>query len=117
MPDHLTDPKLFELVKNYQVAHSGTSWKYNKNKCLFSNGRYFTEKLIIVKEIDSKFSNDERQEVLTWRNDLLKQVRSYVDNNLNPAKVNVIDPTDDIFTQQLSIKEILDKVEISKDDY
>ena len=48
---------------------------------------------------------------------MLKKVRKYIDDNLNPAKVNVIDPTKDNFTQPLSIQEILDELEISKDDY
>ena len=35
-----------------------------------------------------------------------KEVKSYIDNNLNPAKVNMIDPTEGSFTEPLSIKEI-----------
>ena len=31
---------------------------------------------------DSKFSNDEKQEVLTQRNLLLRQVKTYIDNIL-----------------------------------
>ena len=34
-----------------------------------------------------------------------------------PAKVNVIELTKDNFTQPLSVKEILDELEISNDDY
>ena len=64
-----------------------------------------------------KFSSDEKQEVFTWRNTLLGQVKSYIINNLNPAKVNVTDPIKNNFTQPLSAKEILDELEISKDDY
>ena len=45
-----------------------------------------------------------KEEVLAWRNTLLRQVKSYIDNNLNPAKVNEIDSTKD-------------GLEISKDDY
>lgn len=48
---------------------------------------------------------------------MLKQAKSYVYYNLNPSKVDVIDPTKDNFTQPLGIKEILDALEISKDDY
>ena len=44
---------------------------------------------------------------------LLRQMKSYIDNNLNPMKVNVIDPSKDNFTQPLSVKEILDDLEIS----
>ena len=80
----------------------------DKNECRFSYGQYFTEKTIIAKPLDSKFSYDKNQEALTWRNTLLRQVKSYIDNNLNPVRVKVIDPTKDNFTQPLSVKEILD---------
>ena len=118
MPDHLNDLELFELVKTYQAhTHSVTCRKYNKNECRFSYGRYFTEKTIITKPLDSKFRNEEKQEILTWRNTLLSQVKSFIDNNLYSAKANVIDPTKYNFIQPLSVKEILDELEISKDDY
>ena len=48
---------------------------------------------------------------------IIKQVKSYVDNNLNPTKINVIDPTKDNFTQPKSVKEILDDLEISNNYY
>ena len=77
----------------------------------------FTEKTIIAKPLDSKFSNEEKQEVLTWRNSLLSQVKSYIDNNPYPTKLNVIDPTKDSFTQPLRVKKVLDELEISMDNY
>ena len=40
-------------------------------------------------------------------------MKSYIDNNLNPMKAHVIDPSKDNFTQPLSVKEILDELEIS----
>ena len=91
MPDHLiNDLELSELIKTYQVhIHSKTCWKYNKN--------------------ERRFSHEERQEILTWRNTLLSQVKSYIDNNLYHGKVNVIDPTKDNFIEPLSFKEILDE--------
>ena len=45
------------------------------------------------------------------------RAKSYIDNNLNPAKVNVADSNKDKFAQPLIVKEILDELEISKDDY
>ena len=112
LPEHLNYPECFELVQTYLVhAHSGTCWKYNKNECHFSYGQYFTEKTIIAKPLDSKFSNDEKQEILKWTNTSPRQVESYIDNNLNSVKVNVIDPTKDNFTQSMSVKEILDELE------
>ena len=48
---------------------------------------------------------------------MLRQAKSYVDNNLNSTKVNMIDPTKDNFTQPLTIKETLDELEVYRDDY
>ena len=47
---------------------------------------------------------------------LLKLVNSYIDINLNPTK-NVTDPTKDNFNQPPKVKEILNKLEISKNGY
>ena len=105
LPDNLNNPETFELVKTYQVnAHSKTCWKQNKNECQLSNGRYFTEMAIIAKPLALKFSDDEKQKVLTQRNTLLRKVKSYFDNNFNPSKVDVIDQTKGNFTQPLSVK-------------
>ena len=110
LPDHLNDPELFESVKIHQVhAHSRTCQKYNKNECPFSYGRYFTGKTVIEKPLHSEFSNEEKQEILTQRNALLMQVKSYINSNVYPAKVNAMDPAKDNFTQPLSIKEVLDE--------
>ena len=69
------------------------------NKCHFSYGWYSTEKTIIRKPLCFKLSNVEKEEVLTRRIALLKQVPIYFDINLNPAKANIINPTKDHFTQ------------------
>ena len=92
LTDHLNDPELFYLLKTYQVhAHFKIYWKYN-NECRFSYGRYFTEKKIIAKPLDSKFSNEKKK--------LLRHAKSYIHNNLYPAKLNVLHPTKDSFTSQ-----------------
>ena len=48
-----------------------------QDECRFSYDRYFTEKAIIAKSQDSKLSNDEKQEVLTCRNTLLRNQKLY----------------------------------------
>ena len=110
LPDHLNDQELFEIVKTYQVhGHSRTSWKYNKNECCFPYGWCFTEKTIIGKWLNS-------QKVSTWRNTLLRQFKSYIDNNFNPVKVSVIDLTKRQSIQPLNIGRIRDELNVSKDD-
>ena len=96
LPDPQNDSEHFESVKTYKVhSHSKTCWKYNKNECCFSYGRFFTEKTIIAKPFDSEIGKDKKQEILTWRNAVLGKVKDYIDDNLNPSKVNVVDPTKD----------------------
>ena len=118
VPDHLNDSELFELVKNCQFyAYSRNFWKHNKDECHFSYGWYFTEKTVIAKPVDCEFSKDTMQEVLRRRNTLLRQAKSYIDDNLCTAKVNFIAPTKYNFTQLLSIKEIWDQLKMFEDDY
>ena len=38
------------------------------------------------------------QEAVIWKNTVLRQVKSYIENNLNLSKVNATDPTKDNFT-------------------
>ena len=48
---------------------------------------------------------------------ITKPSQKSIDSNRNPPEINVIDPTKDNVTQPLSVTEILDKLEISKNDY
>ena len=46
----------------------------------FSYCQYFNVKKIIAKPLDSKFSNNEKEKVLTRKNTLLRQFENYIDN-------------------------------------
>lgn len=48
---------------------------------------------------------------------LLKKFKSYIYNQLDPAKVNIIDLGREIFVQLLSIPEILAEPEIKDEDF
>lgn len=48
---------------------------------------------------------------------LLKKFKSYIYNQLDPAKVNIIDIGREIFVQLLSIPEILAEPEIKDEDF
>ena len=48
---------------------------------------------------------------------LLKKFKSYIYNQLDPAKVNIIDLGREIFVQLLSIPEILGEPEIKDEDF
>ena len=55
----------------------------NKTRLNVASPTYWKDNY--AKPLNFKISNDENQEALTWRNTLLKQVKSYADNNFNPA--------------------------------
>ena len=44
-------------------------------------------------------------------------IKTYINNNFYPVKVNVIDQTKDNFTTPLSVKKVLHELEVSRDDY
>ena len=59
----------------------------------------------------------ERNEILDSRKSLLEKVKKYIDAELNPVKVNVIDPQKENYKPPPTIDEILLKLDISKQDY
>ena len=103
------DWDLFKIVKTYHVHyHSRTWWKRKKIESDLAYGRIFTENTVIVNWLGFKFSKDKKQEVLTRGSTILRQGKSYIDNNLNLTKANVIDTINDNFAEPLIIKEVLD---------
>ena len=51
------------------------------------------------------------------RNNILKKVKNYIDNELNPSKKTFLDNTKEDYEKLKSIDEILASLEISKYDY
>ena len=89
----MEQPELFELVKLYQIhSHSRTCWKYKKNKGRFSYARFFTDRKVISKPLNSDIPQEEREKIMSWRRNILDKVKEYTDTNLYPAKTNIIDP-------------------------
>ena len=78
LPDPQNDSEHFELVKTYEVhSHSKTCWKYNKNECRFSYGRFFTEKTIIAKPVDSEIGKDKTRDFSKQKGSARKSQKSY----------------------------------------
>jgi len=87
LPDQIQNPKLFKLVKTYQLhRHSRTCVKNRKSKeCRF---RFFTERSILAEPIPETVSDEEKTTLLNWRKEILKKVKQYIDSKLNPVKNN-----------------------------
>ena len=118
LPDHETDAKLHDLVKTYQMhRHSQTCRKYKKDKCRFHFGRFFTDHTVIGKPLPNDLPLEEKNSILKRRQEILQPVSNYINNELNPAKVNVYDPNKGDYIKPLSIDEILDNLGLSKKNY
>ena len=63
LPDHLKDPELLSQFRFTKFMFT-LELAGNTTSCL-SYGRYFTEKNIITKPLDSKLSNGEKEKYIT----------------------------------------------------
>ena len=55
--------------------------------------------------------------VLLKRNEILDKVRDYINNFLNPSKVNFYDTTRDDFIEVKSVSEVLEELSITEQEY
>ena len=103
---------MFTLVKTFQIhSHSRTCWKYKKNKCRFSYGRFFSDRTIISKPLDYSLSSEQKSDMMNWRRTVLGKVKEHIKDKLYPVKVK--DPS----TAPPTIKEILLELNISSEEY
>ena len=58
-----------------------------------------------------------KHSVLSKRKDILSKVKNYINNHLNPAKVNFCDSSKDTFVNLKSVSEVLEEINISEKEY
>ena len=80
-------------------------------------GRFFSDKTIISKPLDPSSDPHERNEILDSRKGLLEKVKTYIDADLIPVKVNIIGPQRENYKPPPTTDEILLKLDISIEDY
>ena len=109
---------MFELVKTYQIhRHSKTCRKYRNEKCRFRFGKFFKNKTIIAQPLADSVPLDVKLQNMQQRNNILRKVKNYIDNELNTSKKNFLDNTKEDYEEFKSNDEILASLEISKHDY
>ena len=87
LPDAINEPVLFELVKIYQIHHnSKICGKYRNEQCRLCSGHFFTSLTIITQPLEDHNPQDVRYEKMQPRNAILKKVKNYIDDELNPPK-------------------------------
>ena len=118
LPDPHLEPELYQLVKTYQVhRHSRTCRKRRNEKCRFHFGKCFTSQTIIGQPLPEDMPESVKSDILEKRQVLLKKVKDYIDTELDPSKKNFYDKSMDNFEELMTIDEILEFLDISKDDY
>ena len=118
LPNSELEPGLFNLVKTYQVhTHSKTCRKYKNEMCRFNFGHYFSDRTLIACPLSNDLNSTEKERILQNRKDILDKVKGYIDEYLFPKKHNVIDPMKINFEEPGTISEILQKLDISEDEY
>ena len=85
LPLEEEDQHLYQLVKTFQIhCHSKTFRKYKNSKCRFKFGRFFTDKHITAIPLQHTLNQVNKFGILSKRNNILGQVKKYIDNNLDP---------------------------------
>ena len=118
LPDVENNTELHNLVKTYQLhRHSKTCRKYKNQNCRFHFGKYFTDQTIISKPLSDDLSDIEKQDILKSRDELLLKVKAYINSELNPANKNFFDSQAENYTEIKPIAQILQELEIPKEEY
>ena len=109
---------MFNLVKTYQVhTHSKTCRKYKNESCRFHFGKYFTNRTIIASPLSDNLDIDEKNQILEKGKSILDKVKEHIDEYLFPKKHNVIDPSKDNFEEPETIPQILNKLDLTEEEY
>ena len=118
LPDRNENPELHELVKLYQLhRHSKTCRKYKNEVCKFKFGKFFIKKTLVAEPLPDSMPEEMKVLVLRKRSEILQKVKDYINNFLNPSKVNFFDPSRGVFIEVKSISEVLKELDISVEKY
>ena len=110
LPDPNEEPGLHKLVSDFQIhSHSNSCRKYKNIPCRFHFGRFFTNQIIVAEPLSENLSEMTRNRILKSRSKVLKKVKEYIDDNLDPHKATYKDPK--------GIPDILQKLNLSPDQY
>ena len=87
LPNEDADSKLHELVATYQKhTHSKTCRKYKNIPCRFNFSQFFTHETMVAKPLSDDLSEEVKTSILTRRADILRTVKTTINEILDPAK-------------------------------
>ena len=65
--------------------------------------------------LDSNLPEDVKNNILNERDRILRNVKEYIDNNLNPKKRNILNPLKENYEKVPNIPNILKELNLTKD--
>ena len=102
----------------YQThSHSKSCRKYKNKDCRYSFGKFFTDHTIIAEPLPDNTPTEEVKDILHRRKCILDKVKNYIDLNLNPKKNNIHHPDKPEYKETKRIQEILNDLDITKQEY
>ena len=112
------NPEVRNLVKLHQLLrHSKTCRKYKNEPYRFKFRKFFSKETIVAEPLRENMPEEIKVSVLRKRNEILDKVRDYINNFLNPSKVNFYDPPRDDFVEVKSVSEVLKELSITEQEY
>ena len=105
-------------MKSYQIhSHLKSCRRHKNDNCRFHFGRFFTDRKIVTKPLNSNLNDAKKKEILTERYNILKIMSNYINKHLNPSKHNFYDVQTEDYIKPKSIEEILNMLDINVDAY
>ena len=110
LPHKHSETELHDIVLTYQKhSHSKTCRKYKNLACRFHFGQLFTETTIVAQPLPPDLDYKEKLAILTEREQILKKVKSKIDESLDLGKPE--------YDPDHSIVEILASIHITEEEY
>ena len=105
-------------MKSYQIhSHLKSCRRHKNDNCRFHFGRFFTDRIIVAKPLDSNLNDAKKKEILTERYNILKIMSNDNNEYLNPSEHNFYDVQTEDYIKPKSNEEILNMLDINVDAY
>ena len=97
--------------------HSKTCRKYKNEVCSFKFENTFDKETLVNEPLPESMPEEVKVLVLSKMKEMLLKVKNYINNFLNPSKINFFDRSRNDFTEIKSISKVLKEFNISEEEY
>ena len=109
-------PQLYNKLRQGH-RHSKTCRKYKDQICRFNVGKSVTSPTNVAEPLPENMPEKEKILLLQKQSDILKKVKYYINNYVNPFKVNFFELSRDNFRQENFVSEVFTENTIDKKEY